>query len=125
MGSEMCIRDSTDTSLTFQVNAGATTNWGMFGLDQSDPDFNFNTIDYAIYLANGTLGVYENGTSRGTFGTYANGDTFEVRRTGTTITYHHNGGAAFYTSGIASSTSLVFDSSIWRASNISNLQITY
>ena len=120
----------TKTALTGWGNAGAassqtfsgdggleflateTNTYRMCGLSDSNPDANFTSIDYAVYLASGgAVYVYENGTSRGTFGTYQSGDRFSVERTGSTVVYKKNG-TTFYTSTVASSGTLMADAAI-------------
>jgi len=119
---------NTDFTLSFQplyMDGQATGGYSMFGVDNADPNTNYNTIDYAIYLQNGAnVYVYENGTSRGLHSSFTPADTFEIKRTGTTITYLKNG-TVFYTSTVASSAAMVFDSSIYRYLGATNLSIAY
>jgi hypothetical protein len=75
-------------------------------------NFGFNVTDaattdtdplYALTMVNpGTLDVIEAGVLKFTT-TYAVGDRLQIKRTGTTVTYHKNDAAAFYTSATASS----------------------
>ena len=106
------------SSQTFSGDGGLeflateTNTYRMCGLSDSNPDANFTSIDYAVYLASGgAVYVYENGTSRGTFGTYQSGDRFSVERTGSTVVYKKNG-TTFYTSTVASSGTLMADAAI-------------
>jgi hypothetical protein len=62
----------------------------MFGLSTSDPDRNFASIKWAIYLqgATGNVQIYESGVPRGVFGTYGTGDLFRVAVEGTAVKYY-------------------------------------
>jgi hypothetical protein len=89
------------------------TTYKMGGLSNGDTDRHYSDIDFAIYLtAGGKVQVYEGGVLRGTFGNYVAGDFFEVRCSAGTITYHKNGGAAFYTSSGTPTFPLLFDTSL-------------
>ena len=118
----------TDFRLEFRFAGGVngqTQWWGMFGMDASDPNFSYTTIDYAIYLYYSGTRIYENGSYRGQFGgAAAIGDVFEVVRTGTVVTYKKNG-AVFYTSTVPSSAAMVFDSSIYRNATIDNISLEF
>ena len=75
------------------VVAGGSKGAWMFGIGQ-DPTTNasFNSIDYALYpQSNGTLGIYENGSSRGNFGTYTEDDVLSVIYDGRSVKYLKNG----------------------------------
>ena len=99
--------------------------YAMIGMDNSDPNFNYNTIDYAIYLQNGSnLMIYENGGSKGTHGTWTTSDLLMVRRTGTLIECLKNG-TVFYTSLTPSTTAMEFDSSMYRHLGAENIKLTY
>ncbi len=118
---------NTNFKLSFQPKymTGYTTGGvAMIGLDATDPDLNYNSIDYSIYMNNGTLMVMENGSYRGSFGTYTNSDTLEIQRKGSTIEYYKNG-TKFYTSSTASSGSMVFDSSLYQYLGATNIKLTY
>ena len=63
----------------------------MFGLNFNNTTASYTDIDFAIYLVgNGTVGVYENGSSKGTFGTYSSGDTARVEALNGSIYYYIN-----------------------------------
>src|SRR5207249_9717735 len=53
----------------------ATNTYRMFGLSVGDSGVHYSDIDFAAYLAGGTLMVYEGGSSKGSFGPIAVGDT--------------------------------------------------
>jgi len=96
-----------DFELEFRREIGAS----MIGVDSSDPDRNYTTIDYAIYAPNtGTIYVYENGANKYSSGSAGTNPLFKITKTGTTIKYYKDG-ALFYTSLTAASASMVFDSS--------------
>jgi hypothetical protein len=94
-----------------EMEALETDKRRVFGLAKANVALN-NKLTYAIFLNNnGTVSVAEGGTTKGTFGSYATGDKFRVVRTGTTVTYLHNGNL-IYTSTVASTTKLYADFSI-------------
>ncbi len=99
-----------------EARAGTTSAYMMFGLDASDPDYNFNSIDYAIYLNYGTSCIYENGGSPSCPGVaYTTSDVFRVYWNPSTnrIDYMKNG-TTFYTSTVVpTSTVYVPDMSIY------------
>src|SRR5438874_2741448 len=53
---------STDGYLQFTWAAG-TSNY-MIGLSRFNPDATYTSIDYALYLNAGAIGIYESGASR-------------------------------------------------------------
>ena len=69
----------------------------MVGLSSGDSNQNYTDIDFALYLAVGTLQVYEQGTGRGSFGTYTTGDKLQVAVEAGVVKYKRNG-TTFYTS---------------------------
>lgn len=89
-----------------------TNVYAMAGLATADPDQNYTSINYNMYLTAGTLQVYESGTSRVSFGTYSAGDRFRVERIGSTVYYKKNG-AVIYTSTVASTGILLVDTSLY------------
>ncbi len=89
-----------------------TNTYRMCGLSDSNVDAHYTSIDYAVYLYNGAVYVFENGTNRGSFGSYQSGDRLRVERTGSTVVYKKNG-VVFYTSGVASSGALIADAAIY------------
>ena len=83
------------------------------GLSADNPDTALTTIDYSFYLDGGShqFQVIENGSAHGAGTAYSAGDIFRVKRVGTTITYYHNN-TLYYTSLVASTGPLIFDSSL-------------
>lgn len=99
--------------------------YAMIGVDNSDPNYNYNTIDYAIYLQNGTnLHIYENASYKGQFGGWQLGDVFSIKRTSATIAYLKNG-EAFYQSATPSTSAMVFDCSLYRYLGAENIKLIY
>lgn len=95
----------------------------MIGFSNDNPDFGYKSIDYAIYLKDGSeLLIYENGVNKGSFGNFEMSDRFEIERVGTVITYLKNG-VVFYTSSVPSSKSLMFDASVYRYLGAQDIQI--
>lgn len=126
-GSFGTVPANTDFRLSFQPKymAGYSTNGNaMIGMDSSDPDTNYITVDYGLYLGNGSLYIYENGTFRGSFGSYTTSDTLGIQRRGTSIEYYKNG-TKFYTSSTPSSSSLVFDTSLYQYLGATNIKVVY
>ena len=117
-----------DFLLTFNpayMSGYSAGGYAMIGVDSSDPNHNYNTIDFALYMQGGSnFMVYENGASRGNYGSWTTSDLLGIRRTGTTIEYLKNG-SVLYTSPVASSGALVFDSSLYRYLGAENIKIEY
>ncbi|WP_152442432.1 S8 family serine peptidase, partial [Grimontia indica] len=77
--------------LNFHVDALGTYN--MFGLGNTESSASYTDIDYAFYIVNTTLYIYESGTYRGNFGSgsVAVGDTLSLEVSNGTIRYLRNG----------------------------------
>lgn len=75
----------------------------MIGLSHTDASLSFDTIQFAIFLADGggALLVYENGVGIGTFGTYTTGDKLRVEVSGAKVVTYKKNGTTFYTSLVA------------------------
>jgi len=105
------------------VDVASNTEVQMIGFDSTNPNSNFNTIDYAIYhTTNGSntniYRVYENGTNRITFPIVPqSGDVMSVRKEGSIINYLING-TVYYTSTVDVAGDLVIDNSIYRPESI-------
>ncbi len=85
----------------------------MFGLSTVNSNASYYTIDYAFYFrSNGQVGVYENGTNKGTYGTYAMGDTAKVV-VEDGIVFYYIGMNLLYTSTIAPTLPMIVDVSIY------------
>ncbi|MBS1506688.1 MAG: hypothetical protein JSS79_08585, partial [Bacteroidetes bacterium] len=91
-------------------NSG-NNNYVTFGLSQADVNVNYNSINYAWEQASQTAYVYENGVMKYQVATVP-GDILRVERTGTTVKYKKNG-VVLYTSTVASTTSLLYDNSLF------------
>ena len=105
-----------DGYVEFGTNENTTAK--IAGLSTTNPDTSFASISFGVYPDNGgNLNVEESGATIGPFGVYAAGDRFRVQRVGVTITYWRKplGGAwaLFYTSLVASTGTLIFDSSMF------------
>ncbi|UII27588.1 DUF6443 domain-containing protein [Fulvivirga maritima] len=89
-----------------------TDKYRMFGLADVNENSNYRTLDYAIYARNnGTVLVYENGSSKGEKATYKTGDKLSVERIGKKVYYKKNG-KIIYESTKASATDLMVDVSL-------------
>jgi hypothetical protein len=114
---------STFTASENQVHVGLST-------DSSSGAGTVNIINYGFFFtAAGTFNIIQLATTMVSGIAYTETDTFEVRRTGTTVTYYKNG-SLLYTSLVASSGNLYariamspggFDGS----SGVRNCNITY
>lgn len=92
-----------------EVVASEQIMYRMVGLSDVNTNANYNTIDYAFYLAINSLQIYENGAQRATIsGAYQSGDILRVERSGSSILYKKNG-SIVYTSTIPSSSQLLVD----------------
>jgi len=81
---------NTDGWVEFTVTDPSTTY--MIGLSNWDPDGNYSSIRFAIYITNvGNVAIYESGQSTGVFSSAVKGDVYRVARTGTQIIYTRNG----------------------------------
>ncbi len=103
VNSENSVLASRGVSVEFQQQGSG--NAGMWGLNIAAETYtspSYKVIDYAIYLYNGSLRIYENGVGVYTTGAYALSDAFSIdinKDTGA-VTYLING-STFYTSAIA------------------------
>lgn len=50
----------------------------------------YTNINFAIYCANGTIGIYQSGADIGNFGPYNTTDLFAITYDGATVRYYHN-----------------------------------
>lgn len=96
-----------------EFTATETNTLRIIGLSKGDTNQNFTEIDFAFYLQNGAvLGIYENGTNRGSFGTYATGDVLRIAVEGGVMKYRKNG-TLLYTSAVAPSYPLLVDTALY------------
>jgi hypothetical protein len=74
-----------------QTTVQETNTQRMIGLSASDVNNSYTSIEYAFYLQiNGTLGIYESGTSKGNIGTYAINDVLKIANENNIIKYYKN-----------------------------------
>ncbi|MEM9464182.1 MAG: hypothetical protein AAGA90_02360 [Actinomycetota bacterium] len=85
------IPPGTDFSLSFEVDHVPDLEYVMFGLGDVESNGDFSDIDHAIYLARGTIQIYESGTGQGNFITYAQGSRLSIEVIGTTLVYSLDG----------------------------------
>lgn len=97
----------------------------IFGVSVSDNHQNFTDLTYGIlHFDTGNVRVYENGSNKGSLGYNTDAASYQIVRKSGVITYHKNWGGAIYQSASASTTSLVFDCSIYDTdSKIENIEI--
>jgi hypothetical protein len=118
--------DINDFHISFQT-ASTSGRRFMLGIN-SFPNTNssYSDIDYAIYMDQTTVRVYESNSNRGSFGSYSATDVFSIRKVGTQVTYLKNN-IVFYTSGApASETDYFLDTSfaLTGVSTIENIQLS-
>ncbi len=121
-----CVDGELTLSFT-HVDPSATAN-GMFGLSCTDTNTNWNTIAHAFYLyqfgTNYYYRIYENGAYQSVFGTHAAGDSFEITRTAAgVVEYKVNGSVVHTSANPIACDCVVFDSSIYRNSQIESIQL--
>jgi hypothetical protein len=94
----------------------STTSRVMFGLN-SDPtnSTNFADLDYAFYFNQGSLVVYESGTSVSTYGAYTTATSCLIVYDGATVRYYVDGVQHYSTPRVVGN-ALYFDSSFNTAS---------
>jgi len=101
--------DSPDGYL--EVNASLSPKVQMAGLANGNTNAGYTDIDFALYMASGTLYVYEGGLNRGSFGTLAAADKLRVSVEAGVVKYRKNG-MLLYTSSIAPKYPLLVDTSL-------------
>lgn len=109
-----------------QFSAAQTNGYIMVGLSTvgTDVTFSYTDIDFAMYpRADGSLYVYESGSSRGSVGTYTTSSVFQVRvNSGGSIEYVKDG-TVVYTSSVSPTLPLAVDMSFYTAGkSITGLQ---
>lgn len=111
-GGAASVNELTNEMFMYTI-AQETNKYRMIGLSSVNSSIHYNTINYAIYMANGgVLQVYENGSNKGSFGNYSTGDSLEIRIENNIINYYKNG-VSFYTSLVAPILPLIVDVSIY------------
>jgi hypothetical protein len=108
--------------------AGQTDGYKFLGLRPVTEIQNhvYTTLDYSIECMDGggSVAIFENNTSSQISGAWTPETTFEIRRVGTTITYHR-GGSLIYTSTVPSSGPLVVDTAFHtQGSSIVDIAVT-
>ena len=83
----------------------------MVGLANGNSNSGYSDIDYALYMASGTLYIYEGGLNRGSFGAIAAADKLRVSVESGVVKYRKNGNL-IYTSALAPTYPLLVDSSL-------------
>ncbi len=101
--------DGSDGYLEMPASVGSTV--AMIGLSHGSANSGYSDIDYALYMASGTLYIYEGGLNRGSFGALVAADRLRVSVESGVVKYRKNG-ALLYTSGIAPTFPLLVDSSL-------------
>jgi hypothetical protein len=117
-------------SFEFDHRAGVTDGATVIGLSSSYTGATQSDIQFGIYLYD--LGnaeriiILEGGAIKVNLGngSWNLGDTFEIKKVGTAITYYQNG-VLIYTSASNSTTSMVFNSTIYQDLGAKNLKIVY
>ena len=96
-----------------ELRASETGSARMFGLSDSDPDQDWRSLDFALYLSpTAGLAVYESGAYRGGAGAYASGDVLRIAVEAGVVRYW-NGGVLLYESAIAPAAPLRVDASLY------------
>ncbi|CZF78583.1 Cell wall-associated protease precursor [Grimontia celer] len=111
--------------LNFTVESLGSNN--MFGLGNAESSANYPDIDYAFYIVNTTLYVYESGSYRGNFGanSVATGDTLSLEVNNGTIRYLRNGEEIRAVSYSGETPDFYVDSSFYNgAIRLSNISLT-
>jgi hypothetical protein len=96
-----------------EVTASNAATGRTFGLSNTDASISYDTINHSL-LYDGTDAYVVQSGAFPTSVAYANGDTLRVERIGSTVYYKKNG-VTFYTSLVASSGSVVVDTSLSTA----------
>ena len=84
----------------------------MTGLSKGNTNASYEDIDFAMYLTQGELRVYENLASKGTFGSFVTGDKLRVAVIGGVVTYSRDG-TVVYTSVKTPSYPLLVDCALY------------
>lgn len=97
----------------FEVSVGEIGDYFMIGFSNSDPDIGFRSIEYALYVRDGVLRIYEDGVNRGDFATLSSTDIIKLERAGENINYYYNENI-IKTVVVNSEEELIVDASIYR-----------
>ncbi|PMI37571.1 hypothetical protein BCU46_10935 [Enterovibrio norvegicus] len=108
---------------SFKIEALGTYN--MIGLGNVESSASYTDIDYAFYLVNSTLYIYESGSSKGTFGSIAVGDTLSIDVAEGSVTYRRNDTVVREITYSGDTPDFYVDSSFYSgAIRLSELQVT-
>jgi hypothetical protein len=108
-----------------EVTVSEITTNRMIGLSDVNVDANYNSIDYALYIASGQFRIYEGGTLKLTLSGAATNQVLRIERIGDIIKYLRNG-VIVYTSTIPSTTDLIVDCSLSDAgATLSNIRTSF
>ena len=81
---------SGDGSVTFIAGKPATNDQRyMVGLSVADEDVRYGSIDYALFIEDSKISVFENGVSIDVEGTIAEGDVLGITRVNGTVRYYN------------------------------------
>ncbi len=94
-----------------QATIDALNTLRMFGLGNGNDSVHYRDIEFAAYLDDDTLRVYESGLYKATDGTMAVGDTVRVAVEGGHVKYYHND-RLFYTSTVMPRYPLLLDTAL-------------
>ncbi|SPD72924.1 hypothetical protein PITCH_A1590006 [uncultured Desulfobacterium sp.] len=53
--------------------------FGMFGFKNTNTNYSYDQMPYAIYFNNGNILIYEDGSNRGTFASYTRNQAYEIK----------------------------------------------
>ena len=109
---------------TVSFVANSPWNDAMVGLNADpDTDVSYGSIDYALYLDNGTLRIYAGGNLVTTLGTYGVGDRFSVSYDGNNHVNFFQNGSCVYSMAATVTQPLYLDTSFWnQTATVANLQ---
>lgn len=116
--SENILAGSTDGWV--EINLAYINSATMIGLSNSNIDAHYNTIDYAFFITNGNLYIYENGNEIGAYGSAQSSDILKVERISSQIFYKKNG-ATLYSTSTVYSDPLIVDCSLNNTSSTISL----
>ncbi len=95
-----------------QATVDETSGYKAFGLSWGNRDPYLSDIDYAFYMAGGSLKVYEDGVLSADVGAYAVGDVLKVAVEADGLVHFYRNEAPLYTSSAIPTYPLDFDTAI-------------
>lgn len=102
---------SASTNGYIEITVSEITSTRMIAFSRGNENTDYTTMDFTLYVNQGTVYAYERSTNRGSKGTVVVGDVLRLDRTGTTIRILKNG-TQLYAFPTASSTALYADCSL-------------